>query len=168
MATATHCKHGHEFTFENTIYRKRKSGGRQCRECKRVDALERKQRKESEYGPAVKRSLDRKQNLKFFYNLSPSGHVEILANQEWKCANPACVSSDTPDAHLHVDHDHTCCDGRRSCGECIRGLLCNTCNRVLGFVDDDITRLEGLVEYLKSWKMFLETSGSVGTQTTKR
>lgn len=30
----THCKHGHEFTPENTIVR-RKDGGRACRECRR-------------------------------------------------------------------------------------------------------------------------------------
>lgn len=25
---------------------------------------------------------------------------------------------------LHVDHDHACCPGERSCGACIRGVLC--------------------------------------------
>lgn len=33
---ATHCKHGHAFTPENTHIRKRKEGGRQCRECNRI------------------------------------------------------------------------------------------------------------------------------------
>jgi hypothetical protein len=28
-----------------------------------------------------------------------------------------------------VDHDHACCQKKnRSCGKCIRGLLCHTCN----------------------------------------
>lgn len=31
----THCKHGHEFTPENTIDRARKIGGRKCRQCQR-------------------------------------------------------------------------------------------------------------------------------------
>lgn len=30
---------------------------------------------------------------------------------------------------LNVDHDHRCCpESGRSCGRCIRGLLCNSCN----------------------------------------
>lgn len=42
----THCKHGHEFTLENTITRK--NGTRKCRECaRRIDReyLERKRQK---------------------------------------------------------------------------------------------------------------------------
>src|SRR4029077_2130187 len=48
--------------------------------------------------------------------------------------NPA--RSHTPGAGrgalLAVDHDHNCCPGAHSCGKCIRGILCGTCNSALG------------------------------------
>jgi hypothetical protein len=35
-----------------------------------------------------------------------------------------------------VDHDHRCCPDRgRSCGKCIRGLPCGTCNGMTGFYE---------------------------------
>ena len=37
---------------------------------------------------------------------------------------------------LSVDHDHACCPGERSCGQCVRGLLCRKCNGALGFLEN--------------------------------
>jgi hypothetical protein len=33
-----------------------------------------------------------------------------------------------------VDHDHACCPGVRTCGECIRAILCSGCNSAEGFL----------------------------------
>lgn len=49
-----------------------------------------------------------------------------------------------------IDHDHKCCKGPYSCGNCIRGLLCNWCNSALGQVNDSVEDLYKLIDYLKS------------------
>jgi Recombination endonuclease VII len=36
---------------------------------------------------------------------------------------------------LAVDHDRRCCPGSKSCGRCVRGLLCGSCNPKLGFYE---------------------------------
>lgn len=50
-----------------------------------------------------------------------------------------------------IDHDHTCCQGQRSCGQCVRGVLCNSCNLSLGHIESMIGRagLDHLVEYIR-------------------
>lgn len=37
-----------------------------------------------------------------------------------------------------IDHDHRCCPGPNSCGTCVRGLLCMTCNVRLGAIEKAI------------------------------
>jgi len=33
---------------------------------------------------------------------------------------------------LHVDHDHACCPTNKTCGKCVRGIVCHSCNITLG------------------------------------
>lgn len=49
---------------------------------------------------------------------------------------------------LAVDHDHSCCPGPRSCGKCVRGLLCGGCNESAGRLGEDPDRLLALAAYL--------------------
>lgn len=49
---------------------------------------------------------------------------------------------------LAVDHDHSCCPGKRSCGRCVRGLLCHSCNIGLGVLGDSPEMLMKAVAYL--------------------
>lgn len=50
----------------------------------------------------------------------------LYAAQDARCAG---CREPFPDTQLEIDHDHSCCPGRWSCGRCIRGLLCRRCNR---------------------------------------
>lgn len=51
-----------------------------------------------------------------------------------------------------VDHDHACCPGVESCGKCVRGLLCSSCNGGLGFFQDDVMLMRAAIAYLESFK----------------
>jgi Recombination endonuclease VII. len=53
-----------------------------------------------------------------------------------------------------VDHDHRCCAGKQSCGKCVRGLLCQHCNRGSGFFGDDPDALERHAAYLRATARF--------------
>ena len=48
-----------------------------------------------------------------------------------------------------IDHDHSCCPGVKSCGACVRGMLCNLCNKGLGQFQDDPERLKSAIRYLE-------------------
>jgi hypothetical protein len=67
----------------------------------------------------------RKDTLKN-YNLTLEQFFNIVQSQESGCA----ICGVCPDENLCVDHNHKCCPEKsRSCGKCIRGLLCQDCNR---------------------------------------
>jgi hypothetical protein len=56
----------------------------------------------------------------------------------------ACGSFDG----LCIDHDHSCCPGQVTCGKCLRGVLCNSCNTAEGFIKT-IEQANGLIRYMK-------------------
>ncbi|MFJ7750960.1 endonuclease domain-containing protein [Arthrobacter sp. NPDC097144] len=51
--------------------------------------------------------------------------------------------------NLSVDHDHSCCPGEMSCGNCIRGILCPDCNRAIGLFRDDTRIMTAAIAYLR-------------------
>lgn len=77
------------------------------------------------------------------------------------CQNPACDTlllvvhyghNGKARAPLVVDHDHACCAGGTSCGECVRGLLCFRCNNALGYALDSSDILKGAARYLDTYR----------------
>lgn len=89
--------------------------------------------------------LCRKRTLKSVYGLTLEEYDRILDNQGGVCAICHQPPGSVP---LCVDHDHSCCSGGRSCGKCVRGLICRDCNEMLGHADDNIDRIRMAIEYL--------------------
>lgn len=79
------------------------------------------------------------------YGLSVQQVVELWSDP--RCGNPGCARTES----LHVDHDHKCCAGARSCGRCVRGWLCAGCNRALGILQENPARMQGLLAYWESY-----------------
>lgn len=97
----------------------------------RNDELHRERSRENNHRYSKENSLHRKYyNLKRYYGLSPEDYELLLMEQDGKCA--ICSRIMTPP---YVDHDHSCCPGVKSCGKCIRGLLCISCNAHLGWYE---------------------------------
>ncbi len=105
-------------------------------------------------GQAIWDSPDERRRVSHLwkFGLTPETFAELLAAQGGRCA--ICGTGDPKGNRVStwvVDHDHRCCPGARSCGRCVRGLLCNRCNRVLGMFGDDPAVAEAAAAYLRRY-----------------
>ena len=91
---------------------------------------------------------DRRQKVWHRFRLTWEQYTALLAEQGGLCAVCKKPETDNGKFKLSVDHDHACCKGRHSCGKCIRGLLCNRCNRALGLLGDSLALLDACRIYL--------------------
>lgn len=126
---------------------------RPCSDCGTTYALEPGKRNSARC-PDCRTKASQAKNLrngrKFrlgMFRLTAAEYEERLAKQGGVCA--ICRQSPEAVGRLHVDHDHTCCPGRESCGKCVRGLTCRKCNHALGLLEDDPQRVTRLIAYLK-------------------
>jgi hypothetical protein len=131
----THCNRGHVLTPDNIVITPRLRGKRKCidRECLAC-------RRESH------RRVTSDRNIRS-YGITPE-HYRSMENAR----NGLCDICKQPNAHskhLCIDHDHRCCKARRSCGKCIRGLLCSGCN--LGHFGEDPSVLRRAAAYFEKW-----------------
>lgn len=62
-----------------------------------------------------------------------------------------CFSNFDENVKPFVDHNHKCCPNpNKTCGLCIRGLLCYSCNYGLGQFKDSVSNLLNAASYLNS------------------
>lgn len=83
------------------------------------------------------------------YGLSVEAVIELFTDAH--CRICSATDSGVKDRDFHIDHDHACCPERgRSCGKCVRGILCYGCNVGLGSFGDDVARLRAAIAYLEA------------------
>jgi hypothetical protein len=167
----THCRKGHELLPENIFVAN--SGTRYCDLCRQEWEYS-KERKKSLGEPDTdaviraresrKRWRDKRPDYHKFngllkdYGLTREAYQTLLDSQDNKC--PICLR-DLPEV-THTDHDHKCCDRyRKTCGKCVRGVLCGTCNQGLGQFQDDEDRLRRAADYLKKYREIRELESMV-------
>jgi hypothetical protein len=108
----------------------------------KIRALTEKWRKEN---PEAQARLSTKNNLaiKMRKHGATLEHYEVMfAEQGGKCA--ICGSSESKNKRskrLYVDHCHAT--------NRVRGLLCLPCNSAIGFMEDDVARLQKAIAYLE-------------------
>jgi hypothetical protein len=86
----------------------------------------------------------RQYHLKTRYGMTEQDFEDLLASQDYSCA--VCRSTEPAGRWRgwHVDHDH-------DTGE-VRGILCTSCNWVLGYAKDDPEVLVAAAAYLITHK----------------
>lgn len=65
------------------------------------------------------------------------------------CCNKPMLRKGREPTSACVDHDRSCCGGKKSCGKCVRGVIHRNCNLVLGYAKDDPHVLRSAIEYLE-------------------
>jgi len=106
------------------------TGGRsQCKACRSAQQVI------YQRTPAGRESR-RRAKLMHRYNMTVEDYDLMLAEQGGHCAICPNREIDNGGRMLSVDHDHQCCPTDRSCGKCVRGLLCLRCNNSLGWFEN--------------------------------
>lgn len=102
-------------------------------------------------GPARKNLLKNQSNYRLTHNygLDATQRKTKFLEQKGKCA--ICNDILIPGRGTQIDHDHSCCSGKVTCGKCIRGLLCHLCNSMLSKAKDNPNRLQGGILYLEKY-----------------
>jgi len=123
----------HEFSRKNATGRKPGYQPR-CKACAATDTRE--------WNVANKDS-QRQRYLKNQYGISEEFYNELFESQQGKCrlCYRELKTQGLGPSRAVVDHCHK--NGH------VRGILCNECNRGLGYFHDNIMALENAVDYLK-------------------
>jgi hypothetical protein len=102
---------------------------------------------------AVKPESKRRDNGLSRYAMTSATYDAMLAAQGGGCAICACPPIEGKRRHP-VDHDHACCPGQgKTCGNCVRGILCMACNQALGHYEKSGYMPADFRRYIDSYRL---------------
>jgi hypothetical protein len=125
-------------------------GRKQCADCQEwlPESAYASQPKSGDGLRARCRSCTRIRRMAEVYGLSREQYDALFESQGRRCAICGVTQ-----AKWVIDHDHACCEGERrkqvkTCGRCVRGILCDPCNTGLGRFGDSAAVLLRAAAYL--------------------
>lgn len=155
MKTCNDC--GNEFPLEDFPFKNKAKGYRHavCIGCKRE--REKTYRKtyvtnNPEKRKATEQAYNRStaklgSNRRWRFGLAPETIEAMIEAQGGVCG---LCRRDFSNNQTFVDHDHACCPGRtKTCGKCVRMILCRSCNQGLGFFLDSPELLREAADYIE-------------------
>jgi hypothetical protein len=89
----------------------------------------------------------KKHHLAYHYKMSVDQEQALLASSENRCI--ICDDEFSDKNPRVIDHAKSCCPSAKTCGKCVRGVLCNRCNLMLGHARESIEILLKAAGYLE-------------------
>ena len=127
-----------------------------CKDCRREVRRKSRQKKPEVYREqnvrykASNPKVYRDTQYRSIHKISYEEYMAKIEAQNYMCK--ICGAEPKGERFWALDHDHRCCGKGRSCPKCQRGVLCQSCNKILGFAKDNIEVLEKAIEYLKEYE----------------
>lgn len=86
---------------------------------------------------------------KYRYGVTEDQYNQLLTDQGNACA--VCKAKFTDTTWPNIDHDHNCCPGAKSCGNCLRGLLCSNCLTLASIMETRFVFMDDMFRYLTKY-----------------
>lgn len=83
------------------------------------------------------------------YGITPDEFEALRSAQDARCKLCGEHESESKQG-LFVDHDHSHCSSSAGCPECVRGLLCRSCNMAIGLFRDRPELMEAAARYVRT------------------
>lgn len=86
---------------------------------------------------------------KYRYGITEEQYDNLLVEQGNACA--VCREDFSQSNKPWIDHDHNCCEGQKSCGKCLRGLLCSQCLTLASIMEKRFRFMDDMFLYLTKY-----------------